>query len=469
MKPKILVVDDDQAICLSLRTLFEEKGFEVDDIQEGQPAINLFKGKKEKAGKQYQVVLLDVQLPDVSGLKVLDVIRDASPETAVIIITGFGSVPQSVEAMHKGAADYVLKPFNVDEILLRVNKAMDAQKLSERVGFLEEQVYGAWDSKYVQGPNAQMKKLFSKVETVAQSPSTTVLVLGETGTGKEVVATRIHQLSDRAKMPFVAVNASAFSGELLESELFGHEAGAFTGASTTKKGLMEVANGGTLFLDEIGDMDMRLQVKILRVLQERMIRRVGGLDNIPVDIRLVAATHRNLEKMVEEGEFREDLYYRLNVIPLEVPPLRDRPDDIETLVMHFIGEFNKEFGRKVKRVEPAALEVLCNHSWPGNVRELRNMVERTMLLECDGDTLELRHLKLGSSFRRKASTAPSTSDKQRWENSLGTTVPLETIERQHIEGVLETTNGNKNQAAQILGIDRTTLYNKLKKYQITGN
>ena len=470
MKPCILIVDDEQTIRFSLRTFFEEKGFVVEDAADGTSAVNVVTGKKKKAAHP-DVVLLDVQLPDMNGLKVLEKIREHSPETSVIMMTGFGSVPQSVEAMRVGAEDYVLKPFNVDEIYLRVKKALESQKLKGQVDFLTDRVTGKWDVKYTLGPNQKMKALYDQLGKVAESPSTTVLILGETGTGKEVIANRIHSLSERRNKPFVAVNATALTAELMESELFGHEAGSFTGATGTKRGLFEVADGGTLFLDEIGDMDQLLQAKILRVLQERTIRRVGGTQNIPVDIRLLAATNKDLEASVRAGEFREDLYYRLNVIPVQIPPLRERPDDIETLVMHFVQEFNQEFRKQVKKIGPKAVKALQEYTWPGNIRELRNIVERTMLLECNGDKLELQHFKLGPHSFQKSFSEPEVAQEgvqPTWMSSVGDTVPLETLERQHIAGVLDGTNGNKNQAAQILGIDRTTLYNKLKKYQIPG-
>jgi transcriptional regulator with PAS, ATPase and Fis domain len=305
---------------------------------------------------------------------------------------------------------------------------------------------------YVQGSNSAMKRLYDNLRKVALSSSSTVLIYGETGTGKEVMAQQIHQLSKRKDGPFIAVNATTLSPELLESELFGHEAGAFTSANKTKKGLLEVAEGGTLLLDEIGEMDLAIQAKILRVLQEHQIRRVGGLDTIPVDVRLIAATNRDLDDAVKAGRFRQDLYYRLNVVPLILPPLRDRPDDIEALANHFIQKLNPELGREIQGVSPEALVVLQNHQWPGNIRELRNVIERAMLMECDGPLIIPDHLKL-----EHGQQIPGSS------GLIGSHVPLELVEREHISAVLRSTGGNKFQAAKILEIDRTTLYNKLKK------
>lgn len=304
---------------------------------------------------------------------------------------------------------------------------------------------------FVQGPNVAMKKLFENLEKVAISGSSTVVIYGETGTGKEVIAQQIHYLSKRRDAPFIAVNATTLSPELLESELFGHEAGAFTSANKTKKGLIEAAEGGTLLLDEIGEMDLAIQAKLLRVLQEHQIRRVGGVDTIPVNVRLIAATNRDLQEAVKEGRFRQDLFYRLNVLPLWLPPLRHRLDDVETLALYFVKKLNKELSRDVKGIEPDALQLLQSHSWPGNIRELRNVIERAMLMECEGAMLTMDNLKLEGSHEAGVSSL------------LGAHVPLELVEREHIAAVLKTTGGNKFQAAKILGIDRTTLYNKLKK------
>lgn len=466
MKPKILIVDDDPSISLPLRELFESRGFFVRDAESGPQALDLIK----KDSFVPDVALVDVQMPEMDGLELTERLKKEVPDVVVIIITGFGSVPQSVEAMQRGASDYVLKPLNIDELTLRVQKAVENRKLQERVEFLSEQAYGNWDSKYVLGPNSEMKRIYDQLEIVAKSRSTTVLIEGETGTGKEVIARRIHALSDREKKTFVEINATALMAELLESELFGHEAGAFTGAMKTKKGLFEIADGGTLFLDEIGDMDLSMQAKILRALQEKKIRRVGGTENIDIDIRLITATNKDLGIAMQKGEFREDLYYRLNVVPIQLPALRQRVDDIEALAMHFINEFNGEFGRSVESVEPEAMEALKNYPWPGNIRELRNFIERTVLLECTGNVLKSKHLPFGKSIAvRDVSLSPARGGDMNLpgpEQLVGKNVPLEAIERRHIEGVLQMANGNKNQAAQVLGIDRTTLYNKLKKYQM---
>lgn len=461
MKQKLLIVDDEKSILQSLDAVFSAEGFAVQTASSVSEALK-FLGSKKREGVQADLLLLDVKLPDGSGLKLFEEIKKFQKDAKVIFMTAFGNVEQAVEAMLQGACDYVLKPFSVDELLLRVRRVLQSEDLKRQVQFMSAKAQQDLDSKYVRGPNSQMAKVYENLKVVATSPSTTVFVTGETGTGKEIMAQLIHDLSDRRNKPFVEVNATALTADLLESELFGHEAGSFTGATKTKKGLFEVATGGTLFLDEIGDMDLSMQAKILRALQERKIRRVGGTSFISVDLRLVTATNRNLEKAVADGEFREDLYYRLNVVPIYLPPLRKRKDDIASFVRHFLSVFSKEFGKSVTEVSPQALHTLEQYPWPGNVRELRNVVERAVLLECQGPILELEHLSFLNKSQSLASAEGSLGEKIR--EKVGQNIPLEMIEREHIEGVLRSNNGNKNQAAQILGIDRTTLYNKLKKY-----
>jgi two-component system response regulator AtoC len=469
MKSKILIIDDDQSLCHSLSTLFKEKGFDTRQVFDGGSALSMIKARGER-GFRPDIALVDYQLPDTNGIKLLEEIKNHSPETCVIIITGFGTVSQSVDAMHKGAFDYILKPFNINELLLRVNKGLEERSLKTQVTYLSDKLYGEWESKYVIGPNKGMKDLFAKLDIIANSNSTTVFIHGETGTGKEVIAQRIHFFSNRRNKPFVEINATALSAELLESELFGHEAGAFTGAIQAKKGLFEVASGGTLFLDEIGDMDLRMQAKILRALEERAIRRVGGTENIEIDIRLITATNKNLEEAVTKGEFREDLYYRLNVVPIYLPPLRERKDDLELLVNRFIEIYATEFSKPVPKVSTEALQAIIDYDWPGNIRELRNFIERTILLECNDSVLQLQHLKFRATpfGSKSAGKEQGKGEGQQISGGkIGTRVPLEEIEREHIAGVMRETGGNKNQCAQILGIDRTTLYNKLKKYEIS--
>jgi len=464
LKNRILIVDDEQNIRDVLKGFLEGKNYDVREASNASAVLEIIDGMR-KGGWFPDLVLLDVLLPDMDGLALLQKLKMLSPGINVIVITGHGNVGQSVEAMRYGAFDYILKPFNVDEIVARIDKALETGKLKKKVDRLIGRMAEDWGASYIIGPNEFMKEIYGKIDRIARSGSTTVFIQGETGTGKEAIARRIHFLSDRRDGGFVAVNATALTPELMESELFGHEEGAFTGAVKSKEGLFEVASGGTLFLDEIGDMTLPIQSKILRVLQEKCIRRVGGTETIDVDIRLITATNKNLEEAVKEGYFRQDLYYRLNVVPLVIPPLRDRIDDIECFLRFFIDNFNREFGKSVKNIAPKALVACEEYLWPGNIRELRNLIERTMLLECDGDTLTLENLR--NSSRKFLDIGISPSDVRPISvrgRRLGASIPLEQIEREHIEGVLRISNGNKNRAARILGIDRSTLYNKLKKY-----
>lgn len=454
MKPSVWIVDDDVTILSSLADLLETKGYSVQTFTSGRKFKEAFKGEG-----QDPVVLLDIRLPDIGGMELLKWAKKTRPNSCVIMITGYGEVSQSVEAMRVGALDYILKPFNLDELLLRVEKGFEGMGVTRSFDKLQQEVIEDLDPDTMIAKSPQMKKISEKLVKIAESPGTTVFIAGETGTGKEVLARRLHLLSSRRHKPFVEINASAVSRELLESELFGHEEGAFTGASKSKPGLFEIASGGTLFLDEIGDMELSLQAKLLKVIEERKIRRVGGLETIDVDIRLITATHQFLEERVKEGKFREDLFYRLNVVPLELPPLRERKGDILPLAEYFVTLFNKELGKKVTRVSKEATELLQNYSWPGNIRQLRNIIERTLLLEIDeGEITEEILLKSEPKLGGKGGEIPG-------KGTIGASLPLETVERQHISEVLDSVGGNKNKAAQILGIDRTTLYNKIKKFE----
>lgn len=459
MNAKILIVDDEITVRETLKELFSSRGYRVYLSSSDVEAINLMKGIKCESVIP-DLVLLDVNLPGRKAVSCVQEIKNISEDTAVIVTTEYGSISQSVEAMKNGASDYISKPFNLDEVMLRVEKVLENRNLKDQVGYLSHKMYGDWKERCVVGSDIKMKKIYDNLGVIAKSNASTVFIAGETGTGKELIAHRIHALSNRSSGPFVEINVTALTAELLESELFGHEMGAFTGAVDSKKGLFEVANGGTLFLDEIGDMDLAMQAKILRALQERKIRRVGGTKHIEVDIRLITATNKNLEDAVRSGKFREDLYFRLNVVPIFLPPLRDRPDDMEALVNFFIESFNREFGRSVEGFNEAAIEYLKSYSWPGNIRELRNIIERTILLECDGPILRRRHIKL-------TNLDAEIYDHGEPDQKIGQDIPLALIEKEHIEGVLRSNRGNKNKTAQILGIDRTTLYNKIKKYEIS--
>jgi DNA-binding NtrC family response regulator len=385
----LLIVDDEEAILFSLKRLMEGHGYQVSCASDGASAIQILKGKK-RGMRPVDAMILDVRLPDCLGTDLLREAKQLRPELVILMITGHGNVPEAVSSLQAGASDYLLKPFSVDEIVIRLQRAFQGAAMSSP--YLAAPAKLPEETSWAVGPNSSMKELLTQVHRAAKSPATTVLICGETGTGKELVARRLHALSGRAAKPFVEINAAALSRELLESELFGHEAGAFTGATKTKKGLFEAAHGGTLFLDEIGDMELSIQAKLLRALQERKVRRVGALDHIDVDVRLIAATNKDLSLEVREGRFREDLFYRLNVVSLKIPPLRERLDDLDVLVQHWVQRLSHELGLEQKTVDPEAIQRLKQHPWPGNIRELRNCLERVLLLECSGDRVCPEHL-----------------------------------------------------------------------------
>lgn len=388
-KRHLLIVDDEEAILFSLKRLMEGHGYQVSCATDGASAIQILKSKK-RAAPPVDAMILDVRLPDCLGTDLLKEAKQLRSDLVILMITGHGNVPEAVSSLQAGASDYLLKPFSVDEIVLRLQRAFQGNAGSSP--YLAGPAKSPEESSWAVGPNSGMKELLKQVDRAAKSPATTVLVYGETGTGKELVARRLHAMSARAAKPFVEINAAALSRELLESELFGHEAGAFTGATKTKKGLFEAGHGGTLFLDEIGDMELSIQAKLLRALQERKVRRVGALDHIDVDVRFIAATNKDLSLEVKEGRFREDLFYRLNVVTLKIPPLRERLDDLDVLVEHWMQKLSLELGLEKKRVDPRALDRLKEHPWPGNIRELRNCLERVLLLECSGDRIGAEHL-----------------------------------------------------------------------------
>jgi DNA-binding NtrC family response regulator len=383
----LLIVDDEENILFSLKRIMEGKGHTVSTASDGHSALQILKSKK-KGDRPVDAMICDVRLPDALGTEVLREAKQLRPDLAVLLITGHGNVPEAVASLQAGAADYLLKPFSVEEILVRLERAL-SQSSSPRASTAGPRT--AEDPSWAVGPNPAMQFLMQQIDRVARSPATTVLIRGETGTGKELVARRLHQLSSRSGQPFIEINAAALSRELLESELFGHEAGSFTGALKTKRGLFEAAQGGTLFLDEIGDMELSIQAKLLRALQEKKVRRVGAVEHVDVDVRFVAATNKDLAREVKEGRFREDLFYRLNVVVLKVPPLRERLDDLEALISHWMERLSKELGLGTKQIDPQALEYLRAHPWPGNIRELRNCLERALLLECTGEQVTAEH------------------------------------------------------------------------------
>jgi two-component system response regulator AtoC len=441
----ILVVDDESLIRWSLKERLTAEGYDVIEAETASDAV-------VQAGRGVDLVLLDYKLPDGDGLTVLQQIKQQTPEALVILMTGFSSVENAVQAMKLGAFHYVNKPFNLDEVMLLVEKALETSQLRREVRALRSSQGKDFGLDSIIGESPAMKTAKSLLARVAGSPASTVLLTGETGTGKDLAAKAIHFNSGRSSRQFVNITCSALPEQLLESELFGHERGAFTDARQQKRGLFETADGGTLFLDEIGEMTMGLQSKLLRFLEEKTFKRVGGLNDVRVDVRVVAATNRNLEDEVKTGRFREDLFYRLQVMPIHLPALRERRGDVPLLASFFIDRFNTEFRKKVRGLAPAATELLEQYQWPGNVREMRNAIERAMLL-ADRDRLEPQ------DFTTLTRTVSPTQFKLPPEG-----VNIEDVERQLLVQALERAKGNQTQAAQLLGINRDQVRYRIEKF-----
>jgi DNA-binding NtrC family response regulator len=402
-------------------------------------------------------VLLDIRLPDADGLEILERLRAGDPDLPVIMITAHGGVESAVRAMKLGAHDYIIKPVNFEEMTIAIRKALETRSLRREVArFQSEERRGARLADLV-GESRAIRDLAALIGRIAQSDATTVLLEGESGTGKDLVARIIHFESARARAPFLALNCVALPEHLLESELFGHERGAFTDAKGLKKGLFEQADGGTVYLDEIGDMKPDLQAKLLRLIEEKSFRRVGGLRDFRVDVRIIAATNRDLGRALEEGEFRKDLYYRLKVFPLRLPPLREHPEDILPLTLHFIARFNGEMGREVREIHPEAQACLTEYAWPGNVRELRNVLERALIL-ASGPVLHVEHLppEVGARVPPPEKAAPMALPAEG--------VSLEEVERDLVRQALDATGGNQVRAARLLGISRDALRTRMKKF-----
>lgn len=440
-----MIIDDEVQLRGLLSRIISLEGYEV--VEAGDCRTGL----KQLESFAPEVVLCDVRLPDGNGVEMVEKIRQAAPQTEVILLTAYGNIPDGVQAIKNGAFDYITKGDDNNKILPLLSRAVEKVEMSRRLAQLEKQVGEKFSFDTVLGNSPAIREAIELARKVAATDAT-VLVTGETGTGKEVFAQAIHQNSARAKRSFVAVNCSAFSKELLESELFGHRAGAFTGAVKDKKGLFEEASGGTIFLDEIGEMAFDLQAKLLRVIESGEFIKVGETRPTKVDVRIVAATNRDLKQEIAEGRFREDLYYRLSVFRIHLPPLRERPEDIEAYVRMFAGRFGMKMGRRVEHIEPEYLERLRLHGWPGNVRELRNVVERSLIM-AEGTVLRAADLPLEMQ-RSDASGRPAG----------GEALDLASVEREHIARVLRRTGGNKTRTAALLGIGLTTLYRKIEEY-----
>ena len=439
----VLVVDDEEGVRASFRVLLEDE-CTVLEAEDGEQALEVL--RRHEA----DVVMLDQRLPGSPGIDVLGRIKALDPSVVVVLVTAVHDVRTAVEAIKRGAYDYITKPFDVEDIELLVRRALDKRALEREVLYLRSTLPRGVDA--MVGRNVEMSRIYQLIAQIAPTAAT-VLVTGESGTGKELVARAIHGQSPRARRPFVAVNVAALPDTLVESELFGHEKGAFTGAFAQKPGRFELAHSGTLFLDEIGCLRLELQTKLLRALQEREIERVGGCRTVPVDVRVVAATNVNLRQAVRERRFREDLYYRLNVVPIAVPPLRERRDDIPLLLDHFLAKYAREFNRDVHGVSADALDVLARYDWPGNVRELENIIQRSVLL-AGGPVLQLQDLPLDLAL-------PETGARHGEDAGLPLREAREQFERQYVLRVLERVGWNQSRAARVLGLHRNTLWGKL--------
>ncbi|WP_305041073.1 sigma-54-dependent transcriptional regulator [Geoalkalibacter sp.] len=446
---KILIVDDEQGMRRLLDRVLAREGYETVAVPGGDEAL------RELASGGIDLALVDIQMPGMTGLELLGRIKEFDPGMPTIMITAYGTVESAVKALRAGAYDYITKPFETDEIKLTVAKALEHERLLAENRYLHEELAQRFSFAGVASENSRMQAVFDMVSSVAAS-NAGVLITGESGTGKELIARSIHLNSPRKDKPFVVLNCAALSEGVLESELFGHEKGAFTGALGTKKGRFELAHEGTLFIDEVGEMSLNAQVKLLRVIQEHEFERVGGARTIRSDVRIVAATNKNLEDEVRAGRFREDLYYRLNVVNIHVPPLRDRREDVEPLARHFLAKFSAEMGKAVREIAPRALSCLLAYDWPGNVRELQNAMERAVVL-ARGEVITPRDLPQGLQDQDEICLKVP-------ERGGSLTELLEDLERQIIVQTLRREKQSQTRAAEVLGIKRTTLRYKMEKY-----
>jgi DNA-binding NtrC family response regulator len=440
---KVLAIDDEEPFRRLLKKELTRKGFSVETAADGESALELLKSD------EYDVVLLDIVMPGIDGIELMKKIGNDPATPATVVLTGMATVETAVEAMRNGAYDYISKPYKLDELVIVINRAFEYRRLKIKNLLLEQELARKDSPDEFVGKSRQLRDIFTLVRKIAPTDSS-VFIHGESGTGKELVATTIWQYSKRSNAPFTALNCAALSESLIESELFGHEKGAFTSAHQMKYGIVEVADKGTLFLDEIGELPLGLQAKLLRFLDSGEFRRVGSNKTLKVDVRVIAATNKNLSVLIQSGGFRQDLYYRLNVININIPPLRERSEDISSLAKHFLKKYSNKLSKNITDFSPQALEALNNYRWPGNARELENVVERAVII-CDSETLGVEDLSIPQASLIGKNTSYSS---------------LEEIEREHILKVLRETEGNQSRASQILGIDRKTLYLKLRKFGI---
>jgi two-component system, NtrC family, response regulator AtoC len=453
-RKRILIIDDEAGLRDLMGRFFSGAGYETESASDGPS------GLRAAAQGEFDLVILDMSLPKMNGLEVLTGIKETRQDIPVIMVTAYGSAQTAIEALKLGAYDYIIKPFELDELQVVAERALEQHRLIDENKFLRSELRKKYGFDNIIGGCPEVQRAYVIAAQVAGT-NASVLILGETGTGKEYLARTIHYQSNRANGPFLKVNCAALPENLLESELFGHEKGAFTNAIAKHIGRFEAADGGTIFLDEIGEITPSVQTKLLRVLQEKQFERVGGSETISVNVRVIAATNRDLGKAMREKEFREDLFYRLNVISLQLPPIRERGDDIETFARHFLDIYANETGKRVRQFSGEAIGLMRSHSWPGNIRELENAVERAVIL-CNGDIVRPEHLMLTVDPVVACPASTTSSNSQ----MMSVNASLRDVEQVHVERVLQHTGWNQSTAAQSLGIDRKTLRNKIREFKL---
>jgi len=448
---KILIIDDEKSILDLLSVVFEKEGYHVETSPAATRAVDLM------GHKDFDLIISDIKMPKMNGMELLKYVRENRPDIPVVMITAYGTIKQAVEALKAGAMDYVVKPFDVEELKIIVAQGLEKKRLKEENIFLKKELKKKYDFENMVGKSKTMKEIYSLIEKVALTDST-VLISGESGTGKEMAARAVHFLSPRRERAFVSLNCGALPENLLESELFGHVKGSFTGAVATKKGMFEIAEKGTLFLDEVSEMSPWTQVKLLRSLQDKKIRRVGGTEEIPVDVRIIAATNQNLQQRMDDGKFREDLFYRLNVISFEMPPLRKRREDISLLVTHFLEKYCKGMGRPVKRIAPEVFSVFESYPWPGNVRELENTIERVVAIE-ERETITRESLPKEMLMPNKRQDVSLSL-----QPGFDLNAKMDEISNHYVQQALVESKGNLKEAASLLGINYRSLRYLIDKH-----
>jgi DNA-binding NtrC family response regulator len=452
-KGKILVIDDEKLLRWSIEQNLSKEGYTVLSAEKGLEGLGVFKEEMP------DITLLDIHLPDVSGITVLEGIKEIDKHSLVVMITAFGDVQTAVKTIKLGAYDFLEKPFNMDKLKILVGKALETASLRQEVSQFRMNLKSKYGFDSVIGESAEMKRVFELISKIAQSDATTIFLTGESGTGKDLIAKVVHYQSSRVEKPFMEINCTALPENLVESELFGHERGAFTDAKVMKKGLFELADGGTVFLDEIGDMMPGTQAKLLKVIENKSFKRIGGTKDIEVDVRIIAATNKNMTEGVKKGTFREDLYYRLKVIPVELPPLRDRDEDIVRLADYFIDTFNKEFKKNVKGLSKETKKCFTDYPWPGNVRELKNVIERAMILGSEDHVLP-EHLPLEMTSQEVMAQNVQGIDMRIPPGGID----IEEVEKELIRQALDIVRGNQTKAARLLNLSRDTLRYRMQKF-----